>query len=58
MGRSNGRDLYFTRYIEPARTPEEYMEALKKSPYRTHRRMAALLKPQYDELNNQKNKGE
>lgn len=44
MGNNNhNRQLYFDKYIRNTKTPEEYIEALKKSPYRTHNRAAERL---------------
>jgi len=44
------RDLYFEKHIRNTKTPEAYLQALVKSPYKTHRRMAIALQSQYEEL--------
>lgn len=43
MGNSNQRDVYFRKHIQDQPTPEDYLNALASSPYRTHQRMAVLL---------------
>ena len=51
MGRqSNGRDAYFEKHVASTVTPEAYIEALKQSPYRKHRRAAIALRPQFESL--------
>jgi hypothetical protein len=47
---SRARDLYFRKYIEDTPTAEAYMEALKNSPYRKHKRIAIALRPQYETI--------
>ena len=37
---SKGRDLYYAKHIEPAKTPEDMIRALRMSPYSTHRKQA------------------
>lgn len=44
------RDMYFDKHIRNTSTAESYMDALKNSPYRTHKRMALALKGQYQAL--------
>lgn len=41
MGKSNQRDVYFSKNILSQKTPAEFIAALQRSPYRTHQRKAA-----------------
>ena len=47
---SANRDLYFQRHIKSATSAEGYIQALRNSPYRTHRRMSVLLQAQLERL--------
>jgi len=44
------RDVYFEKHIRPQKTPEAYLKALMKSPYRLHQRMAITLTEEYKKL--------
>lgn len=50
LGKSITRDIYFQKYIQPAKDASEFLVRLSNSPYRTHRRMAMALLPKYKEL--------
>jgi len=51
MGSGGGnRAIYFEKVVKPQPTPEEYLSALERSPYRFHRRMAILLRPELEKL--------
>ena len=43
---------YFKKYIEPLDTPEQYLHALDQSPYLNHRREAARLRKELNEITN------
>jgi hypothetical protein len=47
MGKAIGRNLYFEKHIRPATTLEDYILALKNSPYRMHKRMAFAMTEEY-----------
>jgi hypothetical protein len=47
VGTSYRRDLYFDKHIKNQPTGKAYLEALIKSPYRTHQRIGSALKKQY-----------
>ena len=38
--RATNRSIYFQKHVVTAETPEKYVAALAKSPFRTHRRAA------------------
>jgi hypothetical protein len=44
-----GRQIYFDKHVRIQKTSQGYLEALQKSPYRTHKRMAFQLKKTWDE---------
>lgn len=50
MGRSNNRAVYFERLKHNTGTPGEFVEALKKSPYRQHRIVAVGLALQLKQM--------
>jgi hemerythrin len=50
MGRSVQRELYFRKHIQVAPTPEDYMQALAISPYKTHKRMFKALLPEFKRM--------
>lgn len=51
MGKGSGRrEIYFQKNCVGAKTPEEYLLALRNSPFRTHRRMYEALQTQYQQL--------
>jgi hypothetical protein len=58
MGQSNGRDAYFSKNIKSVETPTGYIQALKDSPYKTHKRMAVALEHEFCELLAQKEANE
>jgi hypothetical protein len=43
MSDGAGRQVYFDKHIRTQKTSQGYLEALQKSPYRTHTRMALEL---------------
>lgn len=56
MGSATNRSIYFEKYCRNAATADEYLMALHKSPFKTHRRMAELLLPEVDRLIDERNK--
>ena len=50
MSNSINRNIYFEKYIRNAPNAEKYMTALFLSPYRTHKRMAYALGPEFERL--------
>ena len=51
MGKNTGnRDIYFDKHIRNQPTAELYLEALEKSPYRSHRRYAVGLREEFNVL--------
>lgn len=49
MSDGAGRSLYFDKHIRTQETSQGYLEALQKSPYRTHKRMAFQLQKTWAE---------
>lgn len=47
MGKSSNRSLYFDKHIKNLESPEDYLLALAKSPYSTHRKLSLLLNAQF-----------
>ena len=45
---SVNRDVYFEKYIKHTPNADSYLLALKKSPYKTHRRMGSMLQDWVD----------
>lgn len=48
--KSFARDSYFTKHCEWAATPEQYIKALKASPFKKHRNMAVVLGKQLEQM--------
>ena len=44
------RNLYFNKCIKNTETVEDYLLALAMSPFKTHRRMAEALLPEYERM--------
>ena len=47
---STNRDVYFRKYCLGAPDVTSYLDALRKSPYRTHQRAFKELYPQFKEM--------
>ena len=43
------RNIYFDKHVRTQTTSQGYLEALQKSPYRMHKRMAYQLQKTWDE---------
>ena len=50
MAKSQKRDLYFSKHIENAETPQAFIEALMNSPYKMHRREGENMRKHFNEM--------